>query len=66
MYRNLKPCIRCEGRGTHLQNLPPKWDDQKIRRSFPCRGCNGTGKVPAGQGKRSEGWGDPLEERECL
>jgi hypothetical protein len=50
MYRDLKPCIRCEGMGKipvlDLSRPEVLFGEEWPMRDATCHGCNGTGRVP--------------------
>ncbi len=58
MYRDLKPCLCCNGRGTvRVRDLScPEtfFGEEWPMKDSKCHGCNGTGKVP-----NSAQWDDP-------
>ena len=47
MYRDLKPCIRCEGMGKiPIEILSPDRREHAVAGMAKCHGCMGTGRVP--------------------
>jgi DnaJ-class molecular chaperone len=47
MYRDLKPCIRCDGAGrVPIEALGPDPHVHTVIGMAKCHGCNGTGRVP--------------------
>jgi hypothetical protein len=50
MYRDLKPCIRCEGMGKiPIEILSPDRQEHTVAGMAKCHGCMGTGRVPVGE-----------------
>ena len=50
MYRSLKPCIRCEGKGVvAIEILTPDRHEHTIAGMAKCHGCGGTGRIPVSE-----------------